>query len=524
MRSIFPPAAGRDVYADLLRDTRGMRRDHSRSREQWYRDLAWEDKEATLFELEMLLKGFACFANPRNHPGRPRFGAPAAHDYRLELGVVRDGLEQAVSAARKLLGEADRAYVFSRYLEVVMPEDDSRSQLINEQLTQTTPVESLFVLRTTFSSLIEIADAILQLERVPHRTYFGFLGMVTREVGRNVFFNPLVTLEFRPEFDRIPEPSVLEILHSTPEDAHKTAAVAFLTLFRARRYLQLVDSFSNQERTAARAYLILSVLRSDLRALTRFLNQGAADSLASGLERVLFEIPANEIRLRRDRLESRADRLLHLRGLLESMSTSLRVETRRVFEREVPQMSDDASADGLGPAMILAAAQLRATLHQAVSSLCHELRPDLVPPELGSAATMEREASERLRREIWMFRQIVRAFKAKAEAAGSAKDRWADASTFGFVADFLGHFRAIGYQLVRESDYDHLDSFLEKLSNLREEDFLHPGRSEETLREIDAIDQYLESLFQAISMRTELNDHAFDKRRAAETLKLYLQD
>ncbi len=64
-----------DPYADLLRDTRGLRREQSVQREAWLAGLKVEGKEALLFELEALLKGLACFANPRNHPGNPRRSA-----------------------------------------------------------------------------------------------------------------------------------------------------------------------------------------------------------------------------------------------------------------------------------------------------------------------------------------------------------------------------------------------------------------------------------------------------------------
>lgn len=67
------PSAGarrvRDPYADLLRDTRGLRKEQAAAREAWFAGLAWDRKEESLFELEMLLKGLVCFANPRNHPG-----------------------------------------------------------------------------------------------------------------------------------------------------------------------------------------------------------------------------------------------------------------------------------------------------------------------------------------------------------------------------------------------------------------------------------------------------------------------
>ena len=63
---------GRNAYAELLRDTRGLRREQQQAREAWFARLAADKKDETLFELEILLKGVACFANPRNHPGAGR--------------------------------------------------------------------------------------------------------------------------------------------------------------------------------------------------------------------------------------------------------------------------------------------------------------------------------------------------------------------------------------------------------------------------------------------------------------------
>src|SRR5689334_22321505 len=71
----------RDPYADLLRDTRGLRREQAAARDAWYGSLGWERKEETLFEIEMLMKGLVCFANPRNHPGPPRRAPIIALDF-----------------------------------------------------------------------------------------------------------------------------------------------------------------------------------------------------------------------------------------------------------------------------------------------------------------------------------------------------------------------------------------------------------------------------------------------------------
>jgi hypothetical protein len=176
----------------------------------------------------------------------------------------------------------------------------------------------------------------------------------------------------------------------------------------------------------------------------------------------------------------------------------------------------------LGAQLVLATASLRATLHHAIRSLCAELAPSAAAPELASESGAQREASERLRRDVWMFLQVLRAFLAKAEAATVDPDQWASHASFQFVREFLDHFRAIGYQLVRASDYGHLDRFLSALDSLRDVDLLDPRRLRGAVDECAAFYTFLDELFRNVSRRAELQGVPFDKKRAAEMLKIYL--
>lgn len=518
-----PLDPSRDVYANLLRDTRGMRREQASARDAWYAALPWDRKEETLFELEMLLKSFACFGNPRNHAGPPRKTPAVAHDFRDELRIVRDALTEAISQIRQLLGPKDRAYVFTRYLETVLPEDKDRSRLVRDQLSQDTPDESLFVLRNAFGSFVEIADGLLRLGRIPHRTYFAFLGTITREIGRSAYFNPLVSLEFRPELDRIRHAEVLEILHAVPNDAaHRIAALSYLTLFRALRYLSLVEGYASTPETVRRSYTILAVLRSDVRALQRFLTTRAGEVLATGFERELFRVGASGIVSSFDALTDEAGALIALRGTLSSLGHGLRLDVRRVLERELPAPDAGTTDEELAARVMAATTQLRATFQHAIASLSRELAPTAAAPMLALDDASRAATSERLRRDVWMFSQVLRAFLAKADAAKADADRWESFASFQFVREFLTHFRAIGYQLVRHSDYAHLDRFLGELEALRDVDLLEPGRLSLAVQECARFHEYLDTLFEKISLRYELASVPFDKRAAAETMRLYL--
>lgn len=513
----------RDVYANLLRDTRALRRDQANARDGWYAGLTWEKKEDTLFELEMLLKGVTCFGNPRNHPGTPRSSAAVAHDYLEELRIVRDGMSRINALVRTLLGEKDKALTFTRYLETVLPEDSARGRLLQEQLTQDTPEESLLVLRNSFGAFQDLADGLMKLGRVSHRLHAALHGTIAREVGRNVYFNPLMALEFRPEFDRIQNGEVLEALHAVrSEAAHRVVALTMLALFRALRYLELVDHYAADASSARRAYVILAVLRSDLRALTRYLGRAAGDAIADGLERDILSVHAVEIAERREALSDEAASLSTLRNALETVANGLRVDVRKVFLHDLPGPSDGVAGAELGGPLVLAAATIRASVHHAIVSLCRVLAPGHVPPLLARDREARRAGSERLRREVWMFMQILRAFLAKARAGNGTVDRWAGAVSFQFVRDFLAHFRAIGYQLVRSNDYERLDPYLAALEELRDVDLLDPARLAAAVEESQRFYGFLEELFREISSRRELSDVPFDRKDATETLKVYL--
>ena len=129
---------------------------------------------------------------------------------------------------------------------------------------------------------------------------------------------------------------------------------------------------------------------------------------------------------------------------------------------------------------------------------------------------------ERLRREVWMFMQILRAFIAKAKAAEGSPDRWTGSSSFQFVRDFLSHFRAIGYQLVRSADYERLDPFMAALEELSDVDLVDPQRLRSAVKECARFYRFLEQLFSEVSQRSELKDRTFDRHSATETLKIYL--
>jgi hypothetical protein len=152
------------------------------------------------------------------------------------------------------------------------------------------------------------------------------------------------------------------------------------------------------------------------------------------------------------------------------------------------------------------------------------LRSTLDEGQVFDDLAARRASSERLRRDIWMFAQIARAFSSKARHADPTIDQWSKLQSFAFVREFLGYFRAMGYPLLRVGDYPRFDAFMTAMNALSETDLLDPQRLAMAVDEAEAFHEFLIGLFDAISEREELKDVAFDRPGAARALRLYLGD
>jgi hypothetical protein len=290
------------------------------------------------------------------------------------------------------------------------------------------------------------------------------------------------------------------------------------------RYFSLLERVVREPRPAGVVFLILSVLRSDARALTDYLRKQAGEQLADSYERELFKIPASQITGKYEELMAEAHRLLTIKSTLGGIAANLRLELRRTFEHDLPSADGTATSEKLRAAVATIGGNLRPALQNAVLVLGKALGARLDEHGVFDDAAARRSLSTRLRRDVWMFAQIVRAFGAKARSTPSREDRWSGPSSLQFVREFLTYFGAMGYPLLRAADYPRFDAFISALTALEETDLLDPQRLEHAVTEAEQFHTFLSQLFEQIGQRDELKGIPFDRRAAAESLKLYLGD
>jgi hypothetical protein len=514
------------AYVELLRESRGLRREQHEARGVWYAKLAAEQKEETLFELEILLKGLACFANPRNHPGGKR-QTIVGHDFRTQLDHACDGMARSVQLARIMLGERDRAVVFHRYLETVLPEDNARTKLVYAAMTPESPEGSLFVLRQSLTNLIEVGSALVRSPRTSYRVFFAHLSTTVREISGSAFFNPLSALEFRPEFDKISSSAVLDLIHRVEgEHAHRLIALTFLSLFRMLRYVRLLESITldlSDKRVWGRGYLVLAVLRSDARALTSYLWRRSGELLAKDFEARVMRVGVGEIDASASALQDEGRRLAQMKEALLSISAMLRLEMRRVFDHDVPPAHDKLPAADMRMRLQTATESLRPVLQLAVLFLGRALDASFDESQVFETRSALHDTRVRLRAGAWMVAQIARAFTSKARHAAPLCDTWSAPERYRFVRDFLGYYRAMGHPVLVFGGYERARDLLAALAALHDTDLIDPTRLDAAARECEALHAFSMQLYVGLSQR-ELAGEPFDRQAAARLLKRYLGD
>lgn len=466
------PAAiriSRDYYRELIRDSQLPRAGFLAERERWLRSLQVDAREELLFEFEMLLRAIERGFNLHNLSVDPDNPPVVTRDFREELLDVRDAIDGALRIARALLDpDTDQKLVFRKYVETRLVDDRARRRLLEEELDQDSPQESLFVLRQSFEAIRVVIDALLELPAVHYPAFTSVGDLALREIFLNRFFRPFRPLEFRIEYDRLHSVAILEALRGLPELDRGLLGSAFLALFRLLHYL----SYGAREGAShRRARVALTLVRSEANSLVAFLKDEVAPRLGAKARKSASLRAARDIAREGDRI---------LKTLLADANAAAAVgRFTALFEAQIV-----ALAGGVAPA--LAACDF----------------DELVSPI---------ERAERLRKDLWVLAALSR----KVEGRLRGEDAALANRGLESLRAFLTYFQDVSYQLLRYADYevfDHLISLIAEAPSVS-----GPAQRQRLAEDLRDFGHLAEATFAAVSRRSHLKASAFD-RGDAETL------
>jgi hypothetical protein len=344
-----------------------------------------------------------------------------------------------------------------------------------------------------------------------------------RAIAQSTFFDPLVNLEFRAEFDRIPHVEILETIYGArPLGARKTVTLAFLSLLRLIRYLDAAGRYLVTPPWSRLVYLPLAAARSDGRALTLFLRRDARQWLAEGFEREVSALRAAGLGQAVPRLRADHRLLKELGSVLHTVGDRLGLELRRTFERALLPVETPKPGGGVEAAIEAAVVHLGGFIKWCVVAIGQVFDPGLAGPRVFEVYPDEPAELERLRREIWMFAQILRGFLAKAAASHESTERWSASSSHRFVFEFISYYRNAGHYLARRTGYERLGRLTEVLEVVAAMEVIQPERLADLVAEAEAFHGFMMKTFDALCAHPLLEENEFDRKEAAHTLRLYL--
>jgi hypothetical protein len=463
-----------------MRASQATRAGFLAERERWLRGVPVEGREELLFEFEMWLRGVERYLNLHNAVVDARARPLVTRDFHEELVDVRDAMERAVRVARHLQDpDSDPKMVFRKYVETQLADDRVRRLLIEEELDQETPPESLFVVREAFDALKNLLDHLLQLPVIGLSLFQDVGKLALREIVLNRYFRPFRPLEFRVEYDRLRSIRLLDLMGTLSEETRPLFTTAFLGLFRVLHYLSHVDAEA-QPPFPRRIRVLLALVRGEASAVANYLHTELSPRAGSK------PLQAATLRAARD----------------------IGKETERIARELLVDLDRDADAPRK------AAEAFIALFRAQVVSLTEALAPGTVPGDDAFAQlTSPQEAALRLRKDLWVYAQLCRV----AETHLRAEDVTAAEHVLESLKSFLDYFHDGGYQLLRYADYDAFDRFTSLLVELPWPPE-GPGIRSRLAEDLRRFSQTLETTFHAVSRRALLQGRGFD-RQDAEALR-----
>ncbi|TMA18288.1 MAG: hypothetical protein E6J88_19575 [Deltaproteobacteria bacterium] len=413
-----------DFFFELMRDSQRVRAVYLAERERWIRSLEISGREEILFELEMLLRGIDRFFNLRSLFGEIQ--PPQDRDWREELKATRDAVHRCVHLSRKLIVQRqEQALLFRSFVEGSLADDRARAKLGSELREQRTPEESLFLVRSGLVAHQGILDHLLRLDVAPQSLFLDVGRALQHELFVSRYFCPPTALEFRAEYDRVSSVRLLEALRSMDDEKKRKAfALALLAAFRSLRSLRYVPAPPTPH--SRRVLIILALVRSEMHALIGYL-ESDLPRLCATPEGVSEVAQAGRAAAQ------------PIRDVLNQVPPILSVAL-------TDRMQLDEQRDNLV-----------AATKEAIGAIARALDPSLGKNELFEDEGARAEQSERLRRDLWVFREMCK------HTARALDISTADLASAEALRRYATEFRDVGYQLLRHSDRELFDRFLDLL-------------------------------------------------------------
>ncbi|MEM7138218.1 MAG: hypothetical protein AAF500_16680 [Myxococcota bacterium] len=455
---------------------------------RWRDTLSSAQRTEALLPLQAALTGLVAYRQLENHPL-----SATLTDFRPHLHTVCVTFDWALALVAELRPN-------------LQPDHGT-----HDDSTRSAPGEALDTLERTLTDGGRVGRRLLELAVVDAGAFQASCDLFLRDLDRNPFFRPPAPLEFANVRELVHAESLTPALENWKTGAAKMATtVAFLTLVRAHRFLGIAEHQLDHPEGLYRAQVVIAAVRRELRAFTRFLMVQGIETLANEFEHRLVSLDAHHVTGTYRKIRETSDELDRMRESAEALAIGVHAKARTVLDLPICDL-DEAHDSAMAKARMRAGiVEVRAATKSAAKRLRQITKPAPDEPEGGQRV-------DRLFRDVWAFRFVVRAFVAKAYAALDAATL---EGTEAFAREFAKHYRAFAGRLLPGTEYGRRGPLSSAIGRLSQEAAFDAGDLRVAVRESEIFLAHLDAVFE--ELEDERDGDPFDKEAAAADLRAYL--
>ncbi|RMG01688.1 MAG: hypothetical protein D6726_09030, partial [Nitrospirae bacterium] len=438
-------------------------------------------------ELDVLLRVLDRGFNPDNHPITDR--NYRTRDFYPELSAIRDVILRLLSILESLIPESRKnAFWFQKFAEQKFLTDRRRDIFRESLYKQDTEEKSIFLLYDSFVNLKVIIHDILRGESVSYDAFKNFGELIIREIRENRFLDPFKK-EFHPEFDKIENDMVSSIVKSIKQRERKRAvSIILIYLFRVLRFLSHVDSSSHLPVVLNTAYMILVLIKSEIRDLISYIDD-----------------------LRKSGFDGKVG------GAVESLSFQITMESKRVYDQELKDLLKKTNPGVVRGRIENSYGILKNTAEQSILLISQAIKPGIKEEDLFPGIETRYEQSVRLLEDVTALSWFFKIFE---ENFNNLELREA---LFASLRGYMLYFQSFTFRLLRYEDYEEFARFFEDFLGGSPE-MVIKGKQPKLLEKCRRFRIYLDTTLNLISKRAELGGRGVDEEDIIDILKQFLPE
>ncbi|UCG79075.1 MAG: hypothetical protein JSV21_04405 [Nitrospirota bacterium] len=438
-------------------------------------------------ELDATLKGIYRFFNPDNLPIDQ--DNLTEKNFFNELIILRDSILRVLAILEVALPESKKnAFWFSKFAEAKFYSETKRDRSSKGNDNSEDPERYVFELYSSFINFKNLIVDILKAKNISYTSFKNVGDIIKKEIHENRYFSPFM-IDIDPRYDIIVNREISGVVKKISDPTLKrNISMSFIFLFRLLRYLDCIDTNTKRRTSLTCGLLLLSMVRSEIRHIVKF------------LEGLIGRTDSEE-----------------LKTVLQPIIFSLTIEQKRVYNQELRNILQAKNISNLRGRIENSLGILKNLIEQSIVQIAEHLYPDIKGENIFATFITRLGQSMKLREDIYILHELLMLFEE------SLSLRSGSGSSLSSLKNFMQYFESFTFKLLRYDDYEEFSKFFDNFNAITREAPLKTDNAGKIMDSVHNFRIYLETTLNHISNRTELNDHPIDLDRARQLLNQYIR-